>query len=344
MLTGAGEIGVGRRITNLLAGYQGLLFIATDSSVFVLRGSSQSSFSVDRVATDYGALIGTAQVLEQPLVFSADGIRVVKAQDAGTGIVAETLSKGIRGLVDQLARIQQTPTTSAVVLGQSQYRVYFPTGLVIVAAYVTRMTNDGPRVMWEFATLEFPDGMGVEHVSTAKVTPLGGAERILFSFKDDDSGTVYQEGTTTPDEYPPEGFNGSPIKARIRLARNDLGMARLKKKFRTIAVSGRSARDMDLGVLVNNQAKKVRLKGRGDVAHGVGYQAPGKWDQEAWDKFIWGRSGDEATMSSSARVRSRDESAAITLSVPAPGADRDELVPPHILTSAHLGFTGGGSG
>ena len=324
VLTGAGEIGVGRPITGLVSGYQGLLFIFTSSSVFILRGGSQSAFTIDEVATDYGALPNTAQMLEQPVIFSADGIRAVSAQDAGTGIGAHTLSNAVQGLVDELHRLQELPTESFIVRGESQYRVCFPSGRVIVAAYVPRTTEQGEKLLWEISTLQLPQG--IEHASSAVIPDLGGAERILFTFDGDLSGTVYQEGTTDTNEFPPEGFDGEPIRAFMRFARNDLGMLRGNKKFRTLAVAGKTARDLRLGVRVNAGTSTVRLKQK-DPEGG----APARWGHK------WGSV--ESEVSSDARIQSRDTAFALTVTVPAPGDSG--LVPPHVLESVHIGFTQG---
>ena len=341
VLTGAGEIGVGQRITDFVSGYQGVLFVLTEGSVFVLRGETQGSFALDEVAGDYGALSGTAQLLEKPLIFSSDGIRSVSAQDAGTGIEASTLSQAMQPLVERIAQDHLAPLSSFVIRGKSQYRVNFSGGLCIVAAYVGRANERGEEVTWELSTLRLPAGIAHASTDLVRVGAAGAqGERVLYALEGDTDGVVYQEGTTERGAYPPKAFGDVPIKGLIRLGSNDFGTPRRQKRFRTVHVSGRSAADLRLGVVLNDQSRGVAMKVVPGDVDGRLYESPGRWDTDDWDSFLWGGDDETDHLSSEARLQTRASAFRLTLYTPhesQPGGHNE----PHVLASAHIGFLPG---
>lgn len=256
---GAGEIGVGQRLTGIVRGVGGVLHVLCRDSIQTLRFTSAADSVLEVTVPGAGARSYSGQSLMMPYFVSERGITTLEAtQHYGDfspllpGRVVEPLFVG-GGLADRV-------TTSSISRTKAQYRVWFNngTGLYMSANGITQV--------------QYPDQVVVAHSGELS----SGEESLLFG---DDQGKVYRLDHGND-------FNGTPIRAFLTLAFTDLKAPSTRKRFRRAfwdIRAGSDARiwvqpDFDYG---DNQTGRPR---RDPINFMLG---GGLWGSANWDEFNW---------------------------------------------------------
>lgn len=123
---GAGEIGIGRDITGLLADVRGAVIIATRNSMHYLTGRSDNDFAVEDIADDSGAITDTLAQVGVPHFLDDIGVRSLEtAQEFGNWQLGTQTR-----LVEPLLKPKITSSTINVVgalrvRAKDQYRLFF---------------------------------------------------------------------------------------------------------------------------------------------------------------------------------------------------------------------------
>lgn len=256
---GAGEIGVGQRLTGMVKGVGGVLHVLTRDSIQTLRGTSEADFQLEVTVPGAGARSYSAQSLMAPYFVGERSITTLRAaQEFGDftpmqpGRVVEPLFRA-NGLSDRVV-------ASSISKRKGQYRVWFDnrTGLYMSANGITQV--------------EYPDQVAVAHASEF----ASGEEALLIG---DDAGKVYRldSGTT---------FNGTDIRSFLTLAYTDLGEPSIRKRFRRAfwdIRSGSEARiwiqpDFDYGDRDTGRPRREPI----DYMLGGGL-----WNVANWGEFNW---------------------------------------------------------
>lgn len=256
---GAGEVGVGQRLTGMVSGIGGVLHVLTRNSVQTLRGSSSADFVLEITVPGVGARRHSAQSLQIPYFVTERGVTTLQAaQEFGDftalqpGAPVEPLFSG--------ATLANRVVASSVSREKAQYRVFFDngSGLYLSPTGITQ--------------INFPDQVAVCHSSEL----ASGEEFLLFG---DDKGLVYRLDSGN-------SFNGQLIRAYLTLAYTDLNAPSMRKRFRRAFFdvrSGSSASiwvwpDFDYGDIETAAPRRQAI----DFLLGGGL-----WSVSNWDEFQW---------------------------------------------------------
>jgi len=270
----AGEIAVGDRLTGLVSGYRGRLFILSRSEVNVLEGRTAESFDLQTLAEDSGAYADTAVVLDEIVAFDDRGLRAISATETAGDFTIDTLTRQVQPFLVPLRETGATPVAGIRIRESSQYRLYFSNGSVLVLAHVMRDSRQGPFRSREFSSLVYPFAPDiVESTEDAE-----GNERVLMTLCDPQKhGTLQIDGVG-------EDYDGFPIAAAMELAYNDLGATRVSKRWRKVVVYGSSVQPVALHLDARFDDGRVVLPN--PTGH-VLSSSDARWNVARWDEFVW---------------------------------------------------------
>lgn len=214
-VVGAGEIGVGSDITDLIPANKTTLAILAEDSINVLYGNDATDYVLETLTDEAGAHVYTAQRMAQVIYMDSGGIRTLSASAAYGNYNFGSLSQLIAPLLTANIRDGVMPILSFKIRRKNQYWLIFSDGTGLVA-HLGRKTPE-----WLPFTLDI-DAYCAASVEVADV------ERIFIG--DDSAGYVYEfdKGTS---------FDGAAINHYIQLPPNNLGSPRNDKRVFELAVS-----------------------------------------------------------------------------------------------------------
>jgi len=256
---GAGEIGVGQRLTGVVQGVGGVLHALTRDSVQTLRGTSSENFTLEITVPGVGARARSAQSLMTPYFVTERGITTLQASQQYGDFTPLQPGKAVEPLFSRDG-LSDRVVAACVSRTKAQYRVFFDngTGLYLSPNGITQV--------------RFPHQVATAHSSELST----GEEYLLFG---DDAGNVYRldHGNT---------FNGTAIRAFLTLAYTDLKSPSTRKRFRRAFFdvrSGSEARiwvqpDFDYGDTETARPRRSPI----DYMLGGGF-----WGSDAWGDFRW---------------------------------------------------------
>lgn len=256
---GAGEIGVGQRLTGIVKGVGGVLHVQTRDSVQTLRGTSSADFTLEVTMPGVGARAYSVQSLLMPYFVTERGITTLRAaQEFGDftalqpGASVEPLFSG-GGLADRVV-------ASSVSRTKAQYRVFFDNGKGFY------LSPNG------ITQINFPDQVAVTHAAEL----ASGEEFLMFG---DDKGLVYRLDSGN-------SFNGAPIRAYLTLAYTDLKSPATRKRFRRAFFDVRSGSDASIWLLPDFDYgdTETATPRRQSIDFMLG---GGLWSVDNWDQFQW---------------------------------------------------------
>lgn len=321
---GAAEIALGDRCTGMLEGYADTIFLFGRNSTYLLGGTNASNWRLRRLSSEGGAILHTAAMLNEPLVYDDRGIRSVQATEAYGDFSIATLSDPVRDILDSKRDGGQLPATTLRIRRKSQYWLWFDDGDVVVMTLQTGgryLRPEFSRSVYELHD-ESLDSLGPALPTAAcSGETLDGRERVFAAFKDTEgapSGYVYEMERGN-------SFDGQKIEAYLRLPFNDLGSATTRKRFRQVLVEVDSRAISRFRVRCDYD--DYRIKGDELSFDAVG--SPPEWDEGTWSQFVWDRSPHRAAR---ARVAGRGRNVSVVLA----SETRDQ--PPHLLTGITLLF------
>lgn len=231
-IVGAGEIGVGSEITDLIQANKTTLAILAERSISALYGHDATDYQLEKLIEAEGddavALPYTAQRVGTPLYMDNVGIRSISSTAAYGNFSLGTLSRLIEPLLRDYRADGVNPVASFVWKRKDQYWVFFDNSTALVVYLGTKE----PQIL--------PLNLGFT-VTCATAITIGGIER---AFVGTSTGYVMEidKGTS---------FDGSAIEHYIRLPFNSFGSPQVDKRVHKIQVSLEASGTTTLSVAVD---------------------------------------------------------------------------------------------
>ncbi len=272
---GAGEIGLGGRLTGMIEQPGGMILSSTRQT-FILEGSSSSDFNLTVASDSTGATAYTLQSLSRIYALDDRGIIQLDRANVFGNFESASVSRNIQKLVD---RQRNKITASTVVRSANQYRMFFSDG----TGFATYPIDTQNGAVFNATVLDY--GRPVRVICNNEDDT--GTERILFG---SDDGYVYEDQRGT-------SFDGDPIEAWVRLAFNNMKSPRVRKRWRkaVFELDGEGYVSMNVtpDLSYSSPANAAGVTQPMTIAGGGGY-----WDTDEWDSFVW-----DAQTVSAAEVR-----------------------------------------
>ncbi len=264
VVLGASEIAVGQDCTGLLSDVAGLLTIFGRNYVGALYGTDSTSWVLEDLATDAGAIARSAQRIGVPIYQDDRGLRNLRSTQAYGDFVLGTITRMIEPLFKAKKKAAITTKASIRVRAKDQYRLFWDnkTGITVYLG----------RKVPEILPFEF-----LHNIECACSAEDSNGDEVLFFGGDD--GFVYQIDSGT-------SYDGAAIDGFCRLAFNNVGSPTHEKRWHKAVL------DVDAPVSATIKVSAEFSYGDPDripvpevtfaVAGGGGF-----WDEANWDDFYW---------------------------------------------------------
>ena len=279
---GSAEFGLGAEGTGMHSVVGNVLVITTDGFTKGLYGTSPDDWDLRLLGEKTGGKFGTVQQLDTVYALDDLGISSLARVQSFGDFAGSTVSQAVQPLVTTL---REQVTTSAIVRGSNQYRLYFEDASCLVM-YVPGAgeANQGPVQRGvEFGYLSYP--FSVDRIYNCE--DATGKERTYFATSDVAGlGYVYEDQIGT-------SFDGDEIVSYVRLAFNHVGTPGYKKRFRRADLELSSNRPLTLKFIHDLTYGSSELSS--GIADLTASQVPtidifaggGFWDTDNWDEFYW---------------------------------------------------------
>ena len=268
----AGEIGVSDTITGFLRipGDQNAsaLAIYGRNSTYVLYGSTSSTWTLNTVAADAGALFGTQQFIGSLLALDDRGVTQLVTTQYFGNFEQATISRLVQPYID--AR-RGTWVASCVLRSQNHYRLY---------------SSDGHGLVFQIENRENRGVMPIYYPNPVSCICSGelstGVERTYFGST---NGMVYQAETG-------KSFDGTAIEAWIRLSFDPEKSPRVRKRWRRVMVESRVPQftNLNFNYVLDYGDYSLPISPStldGIVQNKTQPGGGGFWDQFTWDNWSW---------------------------------------------------------
>ncbi len=265
-LFGAGELGAGDTITNLV-GVSGsessaALIALCQDSAWVLYGSSAADWQFTRISEEAGAQADSAHEYGGVLSFDRDKFRQFKPTDTFGNFSYESSSF----LVDPLIR-GAVAKTAVLVKTRSLYRCFFSDGLALVG-----LATGGP-IEW----------MPIDYDRTIEVAiggEINGQHRVFYGSFD---GWVYEADVG-------RSFDGDEIAAGMRLSSLNQQSNVTLKQYRHVEIESQTESAFALAVAAefsDSDPNSAGVTTSSLNSYRRIYGAGLFWDFESWDRSYW---------------------------------------------------------
>lgn len=265
VITGAGEIGLGTEINDVVQAAQTAVAFFGAQKVAILEGTDSSTFLLRELTEEAGGDAWTAQKVGRIIYHDARGLRDLAATQTTGGFKAGTISE----LIDPYLRTKRAagvvPVASHVCRSKSQYRLYWSdaSGLTVY------MGGKKPEAI--------PFTMGEVQAFSCCVGELANGEAMMVGAED---GFVYRVDSGT-------SFDGAGIKGFCMTPFNHLGSITLEKRLHKVTIEMQSAPSTRIGVTVMfdyaDGYQPNAASGPDFLISGGG----GIWDVSFWNQFYW---------------------------------------------------------
>lgn len=267
--TTAALFGMGDEVTDMKPLKGNVLAIYCRNSLYMLSGSSQIDWQMDKYSTVAGALKFTAaEVAGIGIHIDDSGVKSLQATQVFGNYESSTFSREVGDLIASI-----TP----YVIGahghkkHQQYRIYTSNGTVVVCTVTTPQATISPSDV-SFSILKY--GRTLSCASTGELTD--GSEVHFFGTSD---GYVMREGVGT-------SFDGLAMDSVLRLTFSHFKSPSNKKRFRKLVLELSSPEEVTVFFkqLFDYADGFYQSSGnQGALASGTG----GAWDESTWDTFHW---------------------------------------------------------
>lgn len=260
---GAGELGAADAVTGLAAAAGGVLVIGCRDTIKLLYGSSVDDFVVRTHSENAGVKPRTMRAMgAMPVFQSSLGLTSLEAVQSYANFAFGSWARAVKPLLSN----QSADPIGAVSLKQeNQYRLYFPSGLVLVATF------NGTQPVG-ITTLLYPDAPTL--VASGDSADLR-SDVTVFA---DSQANIYLTDAGT-------SFNGQDIRTVLALAYNHFGHTTLRKRMRRLWLDIEAESPAELFVLPSyNLGNDIA---RAPVAVMQALTAGGLWDFDRWGEFAW---------------------------------------------------------
>ena len=265
-LLGAGELGTGDTITNLI-GVSGseasaALMAQCQDSAWVLYGSDSASWQFVRISEEAGAQAGSAQEINGVLSFDRDGFRRFKPTLVFGNFSYESESRLIEPLVKNA-----TVKASVLVKNKSQYRCFFSDGLFIT----------GTPIKGGMGWMACDYGRVIECAVGAEIN---GRYRI---FMGDADGWVLEADVG-------RNFDGATVLASMRLSSQNQRSSVTIKQYRHLEMESLAESAFELAVAAeysDSDPDLAAVTATSMQDYKRQYGSGLFWDFNSWDRAYW---------------------------------------------------------
>ena len=265
VVIGAGELGMGEEINELISLPGGVLGIWCKDSIHLLSGSSSADWSKSCHSKESGGIRGTVQNAGRVIFLNNTGLAELSATNAFGSFKSATISESIQPLLDASKKLA---VASVGITSKNQYRIFFSDGYYITATF------RGREVYFTYSNYD----LIVRSISA----PTRADNEIGNIYFGSDDGYVYKmdSGISLDDQ---------PMTAYCRLPYSHQGSPRQKKRYREIVIEldafgGKQLYlqfypDFSLTVPDIPQHQLVDVSGTSGNS--------GIWDTVDWNEFNW---------------------------------------------------------
>ena len=273
---GAAEIAVGSNVTNLVVAkgaQSSALVVTTDKSIHVLYGDDASSWQLQVLSKDVGAIKNTACLVNGDVLFASNsGVFSVQAVNQYGNFALNSMTQSVLPLYKELLPLFKRAVVRA---DESQYRLYCSDGRVLVATQARSQTDDS-RYM-AFSLVSYKDYETDQFVlnDVCRIVSSGGTERFFVA----SDNYVYEMDVGT-------SFDGRPIFAYFVTAFMNNKFLSIRKRYKRITISVMSDGYSECGVMYDvSPSGYDGGVGRGSVLQ---VYPLGTWyDVSKYGKFVW---------------------------------------------------------
>jgi hypothetical protein len=220
VVLGAGELGLGDKITGLLpqssSSTSAAMLCMTRHSCQILNGTSVANWVLTPYMQDIGGLPYTGQQIGSAIFMDDRGMMKLDTSKNYGNFEQSTISRPIQPLIDTKRGML---TGSCVVRTKNQYRAFCNDGTGIIMSLTTGYSSLGAQTFgYQFTTFDYQKTVR----AICSCTKTDGSEIILFG---SDDGYVYQaeKGNT---------FDGNIINAWLRMPFHHTKSPRIRKRYR----------------------------------------------------------------------------------------------------------------
>lgn len=262
-ILGAGEIGFGTDITDVVQANETAVAIFGVQKIGTLTGHDTSDFQLDILTEEAGADPDTAQRIARTVYVDRRGLRSLDATQAYGNFKTGALSQRFEAHFRNKRRAGARAVGSVVSRTKSQYRLFWDdgTGLSIYMG-----AKEAQAIPFNFGFAPFCFGQG--ELDDGEGIFVGGEDGFVYRL---DSGC---------------SFDGQPIDAVCMPAFNHLSSAMLDKRFHKVTLELRGPPKARIGITAQfdyADPDQPIDDGRNFDVRGGG----GLWDQANWDDFAW---------------------------------------------------------
>lgn len=263
---GAGEIGTGDTITNLV-GVSGseasaALVVICKDSVWTLYGNDSSDWKFSRISEEAGAQAYSAQPIAGTMSFDRDGFSRFTPTDVFGNFAHESASRPI----DPLVR-NAVVKCSVLVKNKSIYRCFFADGLFISATF------EGDRFAWMPCDYS-------KVIECAVGGEIGGLYRVFYG---DSLGMVYEADVG-------RSFDGEEVEAGLRLSSQNQRSPLTVKRYRHVEVQIQAESAFEIAVageFDDSDPNSAGVSTSNLEAYRRVYGSGLFWDFASWDRAYW---------------------------------------------------------
>jgi hypothetical protein len=275
VILGAGEIGFGTEVTDVVQANETAVAIFGESRIAVLTGADVESFSLDVLTEEAGADPDSAQRIASTVYIDKRGMRDLRATQDFGNFKAGALS----GRFERYFRVKRkagaTVVGSFISRSKSQYRLMWNDGTGL-AVYMGGKT---PEAMpFEFGTMR-PYCFGQGEMADGEGIFIGAEDGYVYRI---DSGT---------------NFDGERIRAFVMTPFNHFGNPRLEERFHSVALELDAPARASIGITAQFDyaeghqpiagERSFNVIGAGGTNPFIVQGGGGSWDSDEWDEFYW---------------------------------------------------------
>lgn len=260
-IVGANEFAMGSEITGFLSMPGGVLGIFCEDRIYVLQGASASDWVLRLLTSDAGAKEWSMQYLDGAKAVNDIGFFDVSTTEKFGDFQQATFSKDIepsfRAYVDRIV-------TSCVYKLKNQLWVFYDNGSATIASFANGQFIGFSRAVFKMVPNVTFNG------------DISGKERLFVGAND---GFVYEMQVGN-------NFDGAAIESYLRMAYDNMGSPRTRKRFKELIIELESVTNFTLQFQVDFDYASIEQASESLVAQTI-TGAGGYWNVDLWDDFVW---------------------------------------------------------
>lgn len=257
---GAAETTVGEAITDLKDLSGEALGIFTRNRSLQLVGSSPSTWTLQPIADDVGAVANTVQTVGATMALDDRGVVSTAASDTYGNFEQATISRQVQPVIDAMRSLA---VTSCVVRQRNLYRIFCSSGFVLSVL---------PAKESAFGSLK----LGITPACAWSGEDSTGVERIFVGAS---NGFVYEMDVGTSQD-------GTAVEAFFRTVYASSKSPRTRKRYRKLILDVTPVRYSTLSVSAELSFGTAEIRPVPVETAAVGGSG-GSWNVSNWDAFYW---------------------------------------------------------